>query len=161
MPADDITVKKIPAMGVVAISGTAPGIGPQYAVPVVNRSRALFDELNISGLATVTGPFMVFFEDHDTDEATIYLALPVAEPPAELPPPAQYLVLPAIEAATAVRNGPASSIYPAVYHDLVNWATAHGFQTSGPGRDIWIHEIDDISQVDEQIFETQLPFTRP
>ena len=35
------------------------------------------------------------------------------------------------------------------------------FQTSGPGRDIWIHEIDDISQVDEQVFETQLPFTRP
>jgi DNA-binding transcriptional MerR regulator/effector-binding domain-containing protein len=160
MPADDITVKKIPAMGVVAIGGTAPGLGPQYAVPVVNRSRALFDELNISGLAKVAGPFMVFFADHDADEPTIYLALPVAEQPSELPPPAQYMVLPAIEAATAVRNGPASSIYPAVYHDLVNWATAHGFQTSGPGRDIWIHEIDDISQVDEQVFETQLPFTR-
>ena len=161
MPADDITVKKIPAMGVVAIGGTAPGIGPEHAVSVVNRSRVLFDELNIAGLATVTGPFMVFFADHDSDEATIYLALPVAEPPAELPPPAQYMVLPAIEAATAVRNGRASSIYPAVYHDLVHWADAHGFQTSGPGRDIWIHEIDDISQVDEQVFETQLPFTRP
>jgi DNA-binding transcriptional MerR regulator/effector-binding domain-containing protein len=161
MPADDITVKKIPAMGVVAIGGTAPGIGPEHAVSVVNRSRALFDELNVAGLATVTGPFIVFFADHDSDEATIYLALPVAEPPAELPPPAQYMVLPAIEAATAVRNGRASSIYPAVYHDLVHWANAHGFQTSGPGRDIWIHEIDDISQVDEQVFETQLPFTRP
>jgi DNA-binding transcriptional MerR regulator/effector-binding domain-containing protein len=161
MPADDITAKKIPAMGVVAIGGTAPGIGPEHAVSVVNRSRALFEELNIAGLATVTGPFIVFFADHDSDEATIYLALPVAEPPAELPPPAQYMVLPAIEAATAVRNGRASSIYPAVYHDLVHWADAHGFQTSGPGRDIWIHEIDDISQVDEQVFETQLPFTRP
>ncbi len=161
MPADDITVKKIPAMGVVAIGGTAPGIGPEHAVPVVNRSRALFDELNLAGLATVTGPFVVFFEDHDSDEATIYLALPVAEPPAELPPPAQYMVLPAIEAATAVRSGRASTIYPAVYHDLVHWANAHGFQTSGPGRDIWIHEIDDVSQVDEQVFETQLPFTRP
>jgi DNA-binding transcriptional MerR regulator/effector-binding domain-containing protein len=161
MPADDITIKKIPPMGVVAISGTAAGVGPEHAVPVVNRARVLFDELDISGLATVTGPFMVFFADHDTDAATIYLALPVAERPAELPPPAQYLVLPAIEAATAVRNGRASSIYPAVYHDLVNWATAHGFQTSGPGRDIWINEIDDISQVDEQVFETQLPFTRP
>jgi hypothetical protein len=85
----------------------------------------------------------------------------VAEPPAELPPPAQYLVLPAIEAATAVRNGKASSIYPAVYHDLVHWCGANGFQTSGPGRDIWIHEIDDVSQVEEQVFETQLPFTRP
>jgi DNA-binding transcriptional MerR regulator/effector-binding domain-containing protein len=161
MPADDITVKKIPAMGVVAIAGTAPGIGPEHAVPVVNRARVQFDELDIPALAKVTGPFVVFFEDHDSEEATIYLALPVAEPPAELPPPAQYMVLPAIEAATAVRNGPASSIYPAVYHDLVNWANAHGFQTSGPGRDIWIHEIDDISQADEQVFETQLPFTRP
>ena len=161
MPADDITVKKIPAMGVVAIAGTAPGIGPEHAVSVVNRSRVLFDELNIAGLATVTGPFMVFFEDVDSDEATIYLALPVAERPAELPPPAQYLTLPAIEAATAVRNGKASSIYPAVYHDLVHWCSANGFQTSGPGRDIWIHEIDDISQVEEQVFETQLPFTRP
>jgi effector-binding domain-containing protein len=53
------------------------------------------------------------------------------------------------------------SIYPAVYHDLVHWADAHGLQTSGPGRDVWIHEVDDISQVDEQVFETQLPFTRP
>jgi hypothetical protein len=43
----------------------------------------------------------------------------------------------------------------------VHWADAHGFQTSGPGRDVWIHEVDDISQVDEQVFETQLPFTRP
>jgi DNA-binding transcriptional MerR regulator/effector-binding domain-containing protein len=161
MPADDITVKKIPAMGVVAIGGTAPGIGPEHAVPVVNRARVQFDELDIPALVTVTGPFVVFFEDHDADEATIYLALPVADPPAELPPPAQYMVLPAIEAATAVRSGRASSIYPAVYHDLVHWASAHGFQTSGPGRDVWIHEIDDISQVDEQVFETQLPFTRP
>ena len=161
MPADDITVKKIPAMGVVAIAGPAPGYDPIHVVPIVNRSRALFDELNIPALVKVTGPFMLFFADRDSDEATVYLALPVAEPPAELPPPARYMVLPAIEAATAVRNGPASSIYPAVYHDLVHWADAHGFQTSGPGRDIWIHEIDDISQVDEQVFETQLPFTRP
>jgi DNA-binding transcriptional MerR regulator len=161
MPADDITVKKIPAMGVVAIGGTAPGIGPEHAVPVVNRSRAQFDELDISGLVTVTGPFMVFFEDHDSDEATIYLALPVAEPPAKLPPPAQYMVLPAIEAVSAVRNGRASSIFPAVFHDLVQYSNAHGYQTSGPGRDIWINEIDDISQVDEQVFEVQLPFTRP
>jgi hypothetical protein len=43
----------------------------------------------------------------------------------------------------------------------VHWCSANGFQTSGPGRDIWIHEIDDISQVEEQVFETQLPFTRP
>jgi hypothetical protein len=74
---------------------------------------------------------MVFFAGHGQgDGITVFLALPVAEPPAELPPPAQYMVLPSIEAATAVRNGKASSIYPAVYHDLVPWCSAQGFQTS-------------------------------
>jgi DNA-binding transcriptional MerR regulator/effector-binding domain-containing protein len=163
MPADDITVKKVPEMGVVAIAAPAASYDPIHVVPVVNRARTQFDELDIARRAKANGPFMVFFEENEAagDDITVFLALPVAEPPAELPAPAQYLILPAIEAAAAVRNGKASSIYPAVYHDLVNWCTANGFQTSGPGRDIWIHEIDDVSQVEEQVFETQLPFTRP
>jgi hypothetical protein len=157
MPADDITVKKIPELGVVAIAAPAPSWDPIHVVPVVNRARAQFDELDIGGRAKVNGPFMVFLAGNEGDDVTVFLALPVAE----LPPPAQYMVLPAIEAATAVRNGKASSIYPAVYHDLVHWCTAQGFQTSGPGHDIWIHEMDDVSQAEEQVFETQLPFTRP
>jgi len=161
MPADDITVKKIPELGVVAIAAPAPTWNPIHVVPVVNRARAQFDELDIAGRAKVNGPFMVFFSGNEGDDVTVFLALPVAERPAELPPPAQYMILPAIEAATAVRNGKASSIYPSVYHDLVHWCSANGFHTSGPGRDIWIHEIDDVSQVEEQVFETQLPFTRP
>jgi DNA-binding transcriptional MerR regulator/effector-binding domain-containing protein len=161
MPTDDITVKKIPAMGVVAIGASAPGYAPEHVVAPVNRSRVQFDELGIPGLVTVTGPYMIFFEDNEGDDITVYVALPVAEPPAALPAPARYLVLPAIEAVSAVRNGRASSIFPAVFHDLVQYANAHGYQTSGPGRDIWINEIDDVSQVDEQIFEVQLPFTRP
>jgi hypothetical protein len=56
MPADDITVKKIPVMGVVAIGARAPAIGPEHAVPVVNRARVQFDELDIPALVTVTGP---------------------------------------------------------------------------------------------------------
>ena len=159
-PADDITVKKIPAMGVVAISASAPGFRPEQVIDPVNRSRAQFDELGIPALVKAAGPYMLFFEDNEGDDVTVYVALPVAEPPAELPPPARYLVLPAIEAVVAVRNGRASSIFPAVFHDLVHYANAHGYQTTGPGRDIWINEIDDISQVNEQVFEIQVPFTR-
>ena len=161
MPADDITVKKIPALGGVAIGASAPGYRPDQVIPSVNRSRVQFDELGIPGLVTVTGPYMLFFEDNKGDDITVYVALPVAEPPAELPPPAQYLVLPAIEAVVAVRNGPAAGIFPAVYQDLVRYATAHGYETHGPGRDIWINEIDDVSQVEEQVFEIQVAFTRP
>ena len=161
MPADDITVKKIPAIGVVAIAVPAPAFGAENIVPVVNRSREQFDQLGIPGQAKVAGPYLVFYEHDEGAGITVYLALPVAEPPADLPTPATYLVLPEVEAVVAVRNGPAASIFPMVYHDLAQWADAHDYQTSGPGREVWVNEIDDIAEVDQQVFEVQLPFTRP
>jgi hypothetical protein len=161
MPADDITVKRIPAMGVVAIAGTAPAYGPENIVPVVNRSRLQFDELAIAELAKVTGPFMIFYEDHEGGEITVYLALPVAERPAEIPAPAQYLTLPEVEVVAAVRSGRAASIFPMVYHDLFQWTDAHGFAAHGSGREIWINEVDDLAEIEQQVFEVQLPFVRP
>jgi len=161
MPADDIVVKQVPPLGVVVIADTAPGWGPENIVPAVNRARVKFDELGISGLVKVAGPFMLFYEPTDGQEINVNVALPVAKEPAELPQPAHYRVLPAIEAAAAVRNGPAATIYPMVYQDLVAWVQEHGYEPHGPERDIWIHEVDDISEADQQVFETQLAFTRP
>jgi DNA-binding transcriptional MerR regulator len=154
MPADDITVKKIPAMGVVAIGASAPDWETEHIVPAVNRSREKFDQLGIPDQVKAAGPYMVFFEPDEGTEVTVYVGLPVADPPADLPGPATYRVLPEIEAVVAVRNG------QVVQHDLTRWATAHGYQPCGPNRDIWIHEIDDIADVDQQVFEVQMPFTR-
>jgi len=161
MPADDIVVKQIPPLGVVAIAEKAPGWGTENVVPAVNRARVKFDQLGVSGLVEVAGPFMLFYEETEGQEFTVNVALPVAEEPAELPTPAQYRVLPAIEAAAAVRSGLAASIYPMVYQDLAAWIQAHGYEPHWPARDIWIHEVDDISEADQQVFEAQLPFTRP
>lgn len=161
MPADDIVVKKIPAVGVVAITGAAPAFGAENIVPVVNRSAEQFDQLGIRGLVKVAGPYMVYYEHDNYADVTVYLALPVAEQPAELPAPAQYLVLPEIEAAVAVRNGLVADIFPMVYFDLLRWAEEHGYEAEGPGREIWVNEVDDIADVDQQVFEIQLPFTRP
>ena len=161
MPADDIVVKKIPAMGVVAIAGRAPAFGPENIVPVVNRSQELFDQLGIRELVKEAGPRVIFYEHDHGQDITVYLALPVAEPPAELPEPARYLVLPEIEAAVAVRSGPAAGIFPVVYHDLVRWADEHGYDVSLPGREVWVHEVHDIADVSQQVFEVQVPFRRP
>jgi DNA-binding transcriptional MerR regulator len=161
MPADDITVKKIPAMGVVAIAAPAPAFGPGNIVPVVNRSRQQFDQLAIPELVKAAGPYMIFYEYDEGSDVTVYLALPVAERPAEIPAPTQYLVLPEVEAVATVRSGRAASIFPTVYQDLVQWAGAHGFQARGPGREIWVNEVDDIAEIGQQVFEVQLPFTRP
>ena len=96
------------------------------------------------------------------EDVTVFLGLPVAQPPQELPAPAHYLVLPEIEAAVAVRSGPSASIYPMVYQDLVRWVEERGYRpVPGPGRDVWVHEVDDIADADQQVFEIQLPFTRP
>jgi DNA-binding transcriptional MerR regulator/effector-binding domain-containing protein len=160
MPADDIIVKTIPAMGVVALAAPAPGWGPANIVPVVNRLRAQFDQLGISERVKEAGPLMIFYGHDQGSDVVVHLALPVVEQPAGLPPPAQYLVLPEIEAATAVRSGPAASIFPFVYHDLTNWIEAQGYQSEPPGREVWINEIDDVADVDQQVFEIQQPFTR-
>jgi DNA-binding transcriptional MerR regulator len=161
MPADAITAKKIPAIRVVALTAPAPAYGPENIVPIVNRLREQFDLLGIPGLAEVTGPLMLFYEDSDGNDITVHLAVQVAGPPADLPAPAKYMVLPGEEAAVAVRNGPAASIFPMVYYDLARWADAHGYQVCGSGREIWVNEVDDIADADQQVFEVQLPFTRP
>ena len=145
----------------VALTAPAPAYGPQNIVPIVNRLREQFDLLGIPGLAKVTGPYMNYYEDTDGNDITVHLALPVAGPPADLPPPAKYMVLPEVEAVVAVRSGPAASIFPMVYYDLARWADAHGYQVRGPGRELWVNEVDDIAQASQQVFEIQLPFTRP
>jgi DNA-binding transcriptional MerR regulator/effector-binding domain-containing protein len=161
MPADDIVVKKIPAMGVVVLAGHAPAFGAENIVPVVNQLYEQFDQLKIRDQVQEAGPYLVFYDYGKGEGVTVHLALPVAGPPGELPAAAHYQVLPEIEAAVAVRNGLAASIFPMVYHDLVQWIEERGYQAvPGPGREVWVHEIDDIADADQQVFEIQLPFVR-
>lgn len=161
MPADDIVAKTIPAVGVAVISGPAPAWGAPNIVPVVNRLSEQFDQLGIGDRVKQAGPRIVFYDHEYGDNIIVHLALPVTEPPGELPAPAEYRVLPEIEAAATVRNGLAASIFPMVYQDLVQWIDERGYRAApGPGREVWVHEVDDIADVDQQVFEIQLPFTR-
>ena len=161
MPADDIVVKKVPAMGVVVIAGHAPGFGADNIVPVVDQLDEQFDQLRIRDLVQEAGPYLVFYDYGEGRDVTVHLALPVAAPPGDLPAPAQYRILPEIEAAVAVRNGRAASIFPMVYDDLVRWIEERGYQAvPGTGREVWVHEVDDIADVAQQVFEIQLPFNR-
>jgi effector-binding domain-containing protein len=60
-----------------------------------------------------------------------------------------------------VRSGPAASIFPMVYGDLVRWIEERGYQAvPGPGREVWVHVIDVVADVAQQVFEIQLPFVR-
>ena len=161
MPADDIVAKTIPAMGVVVLTGQAPAFGPENIVPAVNRLVERSDQLELQDRVKAAGPRLIFYDHQPGEDVTVCLALPVAEPPGDLPEPARYRVIPEIEAATTVRSGPAASIFPVVYHDLVRWIDEHGYRpVEGPGREVWVNMVDDIADVAQQVFEIQLPFTR-
>ena len=161
MPADDIVAKKIPAMGAVVIAGQAPAFGPENIVPVVNRLAEQFDQLGIHDRVKEAGPRLIFYEYGHGENVTVHLALPVTEAPGELPAPAHYRVLPQVEAAISVRAGPAASIFPMVYHDLARWIDERGYRAAGPGREVWVNEVHHIADAAQQVFEIQLPFTRP
>jgi DNA-binding transcriptional MerR regulator len=161
MPADDIVAKTIPAVDVVVIAGPAAGFGAENVVPVVNRLVEQLDQLGIGDRIKEAGPRIVFYDHEHGENVVVHLALPVTEPPGELPAPVEYRVLPEIEAAATVRNGLAASIFPMVYQDLVQWIDERGYRADpGPGREVWVHEVDDIADVDQQVFEIQLPFIR-
>ena len=136
MPADDIVAKTVLATGVVVIAGRAPGFGAANIVPVVNQLVAQFDQLGIHERVKEAGPRIIFYEREHGEDVTVFLALPVTEPPAELPAPALYRVLPEVEAAVAVRRGPAASIFPMVYQDLGRWIEEHGYHFHSPGREV-------------------------
>ena len=161
MPADDITVRKIPGLGVVAVASKSQTFNTANIVAAVNRSAVQMDGMEIRKLVGATGPLLIFFETENDEEVTVYVGLEVEAEPTDLPSPVEYRVLPEIEAAVAVRSGPAASIYPGVYHDLVRWVEEHGYQPDGTNRNVWLHEVDDIAHVSEQVFEIQLPFSRP
>ena len=109
MPADDITVKRVPSMGVVAIGAPATGYSPAEVVPAVNQSRVKFDELGLPGQIAVSGPFMILYEDTDGTDIIVYVALPVSEPPADLPAPAEYATRLAADHAACLRAQAATS----------------------------------------------------
>jgi DNA-binding transcriptional MerR regulator len=162
MPADDIVAKTVPATGVVVLAGQAPAFGAANIVPVVNRLVIQYDQLGIPGRVRQAGPRIIFYEDDHDAGVTVFLALPVTEPPAELPAPANYRVLPQIEAAAAVRSGPAATIFPMVYFDLVRWIEERGYRpVPALGREVWVHDNDDPADPGPQVFEIQVPFTRP
>jgi DNA-binding transcriptional MerR regulator len=164
MPADDITAKLIPETRVVAIASKSPSWETRNIVVAVNQSAVQFNELGIRNLVRAFGPLLIFFEDDGSDDLSVFVGAEVdagvTEPPAGLPHPVELKVLPEVEAAVAVRNGAAASIFPEVYYDLLRWVHERGYQESAPNRNVWLHEVDDIAQVDDQVFEIQLPFTR-
>jgi DNA-binding transcriptional MerR regulator len=138
MPADDVQVKRIPAVRVAEVTGTAGGFEPESIAPVIGP---LYDELRglleRAGIVPV-GPPVAYYEDPPGgDGVLVHAAMPVN---ADLPggPAFSIVDLPEIEqAATIVHHGSMDNVVPTI-QTMARWIEANGYRSAGYNRELYI-----------------------
>ena len=150
---DDVVVKDIPAMRVVAIAcPPAPATDFDAAIaPATDAFISLFAAFEAAG-AEINPPGIMFYEEAD-GVLTAFAALPSAG--VEVTGDGVRTVeLPAIKAATYVQHGRvAHDVVGPIYGALHEWAEKQGYAPKGWGRDLLI----DVADLDNGVVELQLP----
>ncbi|MFI9234814.1 MerR family transcriptional regulator [Streptomyces sp. NPDC053079] len=158
MNANDVVVKRIPAVRVAELSATAASYGPQDIGPVIGP---LFDELcrrlEAAGVEP-TGPAIAYYEDAPGagEEVVVHAALPV---PADVRggPDFRVVELPAIDsAATIVHHGSMDDVLPTA-QALARWIDAGGHRSTGYARELYLESAQDPGQ---WVTELQEPIER-
>lgn len=155
MPQEDVVIKRLPALRLAELSGTAASFSPDAIGPLVNR---LFDELCAHTAAagvTPVGPSTVYYETSEAlgAEVVVHAGLPVAEAVTD-GPGFQVVTLPAVEqAATIVHRGSMDGVL-ATSQLLARWADAHGYRFERHAREITLNYSE---QPEEWVAELQAP----
>ncbi|MER6303450.1 MerR family transcriptional regulator [Kitasatospora sp. NPDC001539] len=158
MPSDDVVVKRIPAVRVAELTGTARTDGPEGIGPVIGPLyEELCRRLATAGVAPA-GPGIAYYEaSPDGGEAvTVHAGFIVA---AEPRPDFDFAVvdLPEVEtAATFVHRGSMDEVMPSV-QALARWIDANGYRSAGYARELYLECPDDP---DQWVTELQEPVTR-
>jgi DNA-binding transcriptional MerR regulator len=138
MPADDVQIKRIPAVRVAELTATAAGFEPESISPVIGP---LYDELfgmiQRAGITPV-GPSIAYYEDApDGDGVLVHAAVPVnADPGGDRG--FAIVDLPEIEqAATIVHHGSMDNVMPTI-QTMARWIEANGYRSAGYNRELYI-----------------------
>jgi DNA-binding transcriptional MerR regulator len=138
MPADDVQIKRIPAVRVAELTATAASFEPDAIGPVI---QPLYDELygrlDRVGL-TPTGPAIAWYEDApDGDGILVHAAVPV-DAAAGDDHDFAVVDLPEIEqAATIVHRGSMDNVVPTI-QALARWIDANGHRSAGYSRERYL-----------------------
>ncbi|WP_035793653.1 MerR family transcriptional regulator [Kitasatospora mediocidica] len=157
MPSNDVVVKRIPAVRLAELTGTATTHEPDGIGPVIGP---LYDELCrrlAAAGVSITGPAVAYYEvspDGD-DTVVVHAGMPVATAPHDSHDFA-VVDLPAIEsAATLVHRGSMDDVMPSV-QALARWIDANGHRSAGYARELYLECPDDRTQ---WVTELQEPIT--
>jgi DNA-binding transcriptional MerR regulator len=149
-----VVVRRIPAVRVAELTGTAAGYEPQFITPVIQPLyRDLPRQLREAGIA-ITGPGVAYYEDGHAEAGaiTVHAALPIAERPDS---PKRFSVVDLSEipaAATLIHHGSMDNVLPSI-QTLALWIDASGYQSLGyarestlnfsDARDDWVTELQE------------------
>jgi DNA-binding transcriptional MerR regulator len=155
MPTDDIQIKRLPAVRVAELTGTAASFEPESITPVI---QPLYDELvrrlDQAGVTPV-GPAIAYYENvPDGDGVVVHATLPVNVDAGGH----DFAVvdLPEVEqAATIVHRGSMDNVMSSI-QTLASWIDAHGYRSAGLNRELYLQIGDDV---DTRVTELQEPVT--
>ena len=161
MPTDDVQVKRIPAVRVAELTGTAAGFEPESIAPVIGP---LYDELGcmLERAAIVpAGPPVAYYEDAPGgDGVLVHAAMPVNADPGGSHA-FSIVDLPEIQhAATIVHHGSMDSVVPTI-QTMARWIEANGYRSAGYNRELYIEVGADrdawVTELQEPIELTRGP----
>jgi DNA-binding transcriptional MerR regulator len=156
MPADDIQVKRIPAVRVAELTATAASLEPASIGPVIQPLyQDLGSRLGRAGVAP-TGPAIAYYEDAPNgDGVLVHATLPVNAEPGN-GHDFEITDLPELgQAATIVHRGSMDNVV-ATYQALARWIDTNGYRSTGYARELYLECPDDQ---DKWVTELQEPIT--
>jgi DNA-binding transcriptional MerR regulator len=138
MPADEVQIKRIPAVRVAELTATAASFEPESISPVI---QPLYDELRgrlDRVRLTPSGPAIAYYEDFpDGGGILVHATIPVDTGPGgdhDFP----IVDLPEIEqAATILHRGSMDNVMPTI-QALARWIDANGYRSVGYNRELYI-----------------------
>jgi effector-binding domain-containing protein len=139
MPADDVQIKRIPAVRVAELTATAAGYRPEHISPVIQPLyHDLHERVARAGLSPA-GPAIAYYEDSPAGDGTVivHAAFPIDAAPGDEHDFA-IVDLPEIEqAATILHRGSMDDVMRTV-RILARWIDGNGYRGTGHAREHYI-----------------------
>ncbi|KAA6220691.1 MerR family transcriptional regulator [Streptomyces albofaciens JCM 4342] len=158
MAVEEVVVKRVEAVRVAELTGTAASFGPEDIGPVIRPLYAeLFRRLTAAGVEP-SGPAIAYYEDapEGGDRITVHASVPVAAAPR---PDHDFAIvdLPAVErAATVVHRGPMERVLPTA-QTLARWLDDSPYRSAGYPRELTLECPEDrerwVTELQEPIVE--------
>jgi DNA-binding transcriptional MerR regulator len=133
MPADEVQIKRIPAVRVAELSAPAAGFEPSSITPVIGP---LYDRL-YAELGPSAGQGIAYYEQEQDGSVVVHAGVMLKS---ELPGGHALTIvdLPEVgEAATIVHRGPMDNVLPTL-QTLARWVEDNGYRPAGLNREFYI-----------------------